>query len=103
MSFQPRSPLVVMLAYHYPPSPRAGAARPSHFAKYLHRLGYTVRVVTANRPDDARPRPEVVFVPNRHEKPNRHHPAGLAEIALRKVLFPGEEGMLWSLAAFRAA
>ena len=85
-----RPDLILLMAYPYPPCPAPGATRPSHFAKYLRRSGYNVRVVTAF--DDGT-RDEVIFVP---ERKDRRTPAGVSEMVLRKFFFPSDQSMLWA-------
>jgi glycosyltransferase involved in cell wall biosynthesis len=95
-----RTDLVLLIAYPYPPCQEPGATRPSHFAKYLRRFGYNVKVVTGFEDPS---RDEVIFVPNRQRKPNRRTARGLSEMVLRKFFFPSDEGMLWAMDAARAA
>ena len=96
-----RPDLVLFIAYPYPPCPAVGAVRPGHFAKYLRRMGYNVKVITAFQPDP--PSDEVVFVPNRQHIPNRRTFRGLSEMVLRKLFFPSDEAMLWTYDAAAAA
>ena len=55
---------VLLLAYSFPPSNAAGAARPARFAKYLGRFGYRATVITATRPQDPSAG-EVIYVADR--------------------------------------
>jgi len=96
-----RPDLVLLMAYSYPPCPEPGATRPSQFAKYLRRFGYNVRVITAW--EQQPPRDEVIYVPTRQRVPDRRSVRGVTEMALRKVLFPCDEGMLWAADAAKAA
>lgn len=45
-----RAGKVLMVAYAFPPVGGAGVQRPAKFAKYLHRLGWDVWVLTASNP-----------------------------------------------------
>ena len=48
MAVSPRGRHVVLIfAYHFPPEPEIGAARPGRFYKYLKRMGYDCRIITA--------------------------------------------------------
>ncbi len=91
----------LLLAYYYPPDTEAGALRPSHFARYLPQFGITPTVITAS--DAPQLPPEAIAVKNRTRRPVRTQPLGFTEMALRKFLFPHDEGMLWSFYAFPAA
>jgi len=91
----------LLLAYYYPPDTEAGALRPSHFARYLPQFGITPTVITASEAPQLPP--EAVAVPNRTRRPVRTQPLGFTEMALRKFLFPHDEGMLWSFFAFPTA
>jgi glycosyltransferase involved in cell wall biosynthesis len=42
---------VLLIAYHYPPSPLAGALRPSFLARYLPLFGWEATVLTKSRAD----------------------------------------------------
>lgn len=42
---------VLLVAYHYPPSPAVGAVRPSLFTRYLPEFGWSPTVVAAAPPD----------------------------------------------------
>ncbi|MEQ1729509.1 MAG: glycosyltransferase [Vicinamibacterales bacterium] len=46
---QMSKPVILVIAYYFPPDNEIGAARPARFVKYLRRQGYTCRVVTAAR------------------------------------------------------
>ena len=92
-----------MLAYHFPPENASGSARPFRFYRYLPDFGYQPYVVTAGHPDSASPRENVWRVPNRYLVPSRNSFAGVAEMALRKFLFPTDDGLLWTRSALAAA
>jgi glycosyltransferase involved in cell wall biosynthesis len=94
---------LLMLPYHFPPENTTGAARPFRFYRYLPEFGYQPYVVTAGHPDPASPRENVWHVPNRFLVPSRTTLAGITEMALRKFLFPTDEGQLWTRSAVAAA
>lgn len=50
---------LLLIAYHFPPEPAAGALRPSYLAKYLPRFGWDVTVLTRALPD-RRASPDVI-------------------------------------------
>jgi hypothetical protein len=56
---------LLLVAYHFPPEPTAGALRPGYLATYLHEYGWEVTVLTRPRAfDTSRPRPyRVVTAP----------------------------------------
>jgi hypothetical protein len=94
--------LVLIIAYHYPPENAIGGARPFRFAKYLSRLGYTCRVITAA--DQAgRDDPNIEYVPDPFFPRAPHRLSWQLERAVRKFFLPGEVGMHWSYLASRAA
>ncbi len=55
--------LVVLIAYHFPPDNAIGGARPWRFYKYLKRLGYECRVLTA-APQIAGAPSDIEYVPD---------------------------------------
>ena len=44
-------PNLLLIAYHFPPEPAAGALRPGYLAKYLPEFGWDVTVLTRHLPD----------------------------------------------------
>lgn len=91
----------LILAYHYLPSPAVGAKRPSHFAKYLERAGYRVRVLT-NTPQTV-PVEGVTFVPDPATPLRKESLPGLTHMALRKLFFPFEDSVICSWDLYRKA
>src|SRR5579864_823229 len=92
---------VLLFAYHFLPENAIGAVRPARFYKYLSRLGYRCRVITAARHDDP-PNPEIECVPD----PFITKPRGAGwqfERALRKFLLPGVTGTQWAFRASKTA
>jgi len=55
-------PAILLIAYHFPPSNAVGGARLFRFYKYLKRLGYDCRVVTAARQEHQDP--DIAYVPD---------------------------------------
>jgi hypothetical protein len=45
-----RFPKVLIVAYHFPPTGGSGVFRTSKFVKYLHRLGWSIGVLTPKYP-----------------------------------------------------
>ncbi len=92
---------VLLFAFHFPPDPAAGSARPARFFKYLPEFGYAPEIITAA------PQPEwhplVHHVPAGTLYPNKYTLSGALEIALHKIALPTELALLWAGAAARAA
>jgi glycosyltransferase involved in cell wall biosynthesis len=92
---------VLLLAFHFPPDNASGAARPNRFFQYLPEFGYQPEVITAAAPPI--PAEHVHSVPAPTRSPSRRTAGGLLEIALRKFVFPNDEGVLWAHNAARFA
>ncbi len=89
-----------MIAYHFPPAPEIGGLRPFRFRKYLQRMGYRCHVITASaQPQEC---PDTFFIPDDLRKvwdegPNgRLSFEGWQELLIRKLMFPGHIGFIWS-------
>src|SRR5581483_4489599 len=95
-------PVVLMFAYHFPPEPEIGAARPARFYKYLKKLGYTCQVITAV-PQGEKPPEDVLYVPDFFLEKKRRCWKWQMERAFRWALFPGAVGLGWSHDAYIAA
>ncbi len=95
------TPLVMLIAYHFPPDNEIGGARPYRFYKYLKRLGYECHVITAARQEgDAAEDIEYIADPQECRSPK-----GLAwqlERIGRKFIWGTTLKPRWSLSAFRA-
>lgn len=95
------TPLVLLIAYHFPPDNAIGGARPYRFYKYLKRLGYECRILTA-APQDPEAAGDIEYVPD----PLRIRPrTGIAWQAERvgwKFFLSSELALGWSAAAVRA-
>jgi glycosyltransferase involved in cell wall biosynthesis/O-antigen/teichoic acid export membrane protein len=78
-------PLVLIIAYHFPPDNAIGGARPHRFYKYLKRLGYECHVITAAQ-QETDTAADIQFVAD----PVRTHPGqGIAWQAERIVRIMG--------------
>jgi len=91
-------PIVLLIAYYFPPDSAIGGARPYRFYKYLKRLGYECHVITAA---DGEVAPDV----HRVADPLKTHPKqGLAwqmERVTWKFLYRGMTVWGWSSAAIQ--
>ena len=90
-----------MIAYHFPPAPEIGGLRPFRFRKYLERMGYRCHVITASGQANNGP-PDTIFVADElravwDEGPKgRLSFEGWQELLIRKAMFPGHYGFIWS-------
>ena len=97
-------PQVILIAYHFPPGPEMGALRPFRFYKYLKRLGFQCHVITASPPDQASPA-DVSFIPDElravweGSTKQRLSLRAYQELLVRKLMFPGHIGIMWSIKA----
>src|SRR5271154_2925372 len=101
-----KKPHIILVSYYFPPDGLIGGARPYRFYKYLKRAGYTCDVITAaaqgtSPPSDVHFTPDVPgdFWEGRRKGPltARAH----LERVLRRIVFPGDVGILWSLKVVR--
>src|SRR5579864_6032234 len=53
---------LLLIAYYYPPQPKAGALRPSYLAKHLDAFGWSPTVLTLAYPADHPDDPSIVRV-----------------------------------------
>jgi len=93
---------VVLLAYDFPPTNLAGAARPWRFYRYLPESGYEPLVITASLQDPAKTPAGVIHVPDLTEDSIPYGVRWMARTAIRKTIRPGDIGMLWVPDALRA-
>jgi glycosyltransferase involved in cell wall biosynthesis len=95
-------PVVLIIAYHFPPENAIGGARPYRFYKYLSQIGYCCHVITAAEQVSGQNR-DLEYVPDPFvERPGK----GIGwqvERAIRKLLMPGVTGIRWSRLACRAS
>jgi hypothetical protein len=93
--------IVLMFAYHYPPDPGIGGARPYRFSKYLKRLGYRVHVIAA--PYEGMPEADATYLPDPFYATPRDGAGWQAERFCRRFLLPGASGLRWARRAAAAA
>ena len=94
--------LVLIFAYHFPPENAIGGARPFRFSKYLSRLGYTCRVLTAAH-QAGRDHPDTEYVPDPFVTESRRNLGYQLERGVRKAFLPAALGTQWSYYASQAA
>lgn len=91
---------VILVAYNFPPDNAVGGARPFRFYRYLKELGYACTVFTASPQPNAPP--DVISIPDRladvWERKNRGPLSlgGHVERLIRRFVFPGAGGIVWS-------
>jgi hypothetical protein len=97
-------PQLILIAYHFPPAPEMGALRPYRFYKYLKRMGFECHVITASEQGSEHPA-DVHFVSDELREvwegpPNqRLSLRAYEELLVRKLMFPGHVGIMWSIRA----
>src|ERR1035441_3469889 len=99
---QKAKPHVILIAYHFPPAQEIGGFRPFRFYKYLKQMGYVCHVITATEPEGECPA-DIVSVPD-HFRPiwegstkQRLSFKARLELLIRKLMFPGHIGIMWSI------
>ncbi len=93
-------PLVLLIAYHFPPDNEIGAARPYRFYKYLSRLGYEVHILTAAVQEPGAI--DVGYVADPQKSDARRGFAAQADRIIRKFVWSSGLKLRWSISAFRA-
>lgn len=93
---------LLILTFFYPPSAAAGATRPFHFAKYLSRQGFDVRILTATAEGPASD-PRARYVRDPASPLDKRSLVGLTHMTLRKLCFAFEESVVWTWPLYRAA
>jgi glycosyltransferase involved in cell wall biosynthesis len=99
---QQAKPRVILIAYHFPPAQEIGGFRPFRFYKYLKQMGYVCQVITATEPEEEC-RADVVYVPDRlrpiweGRRKQRLSLKAWVELLIRKLMFPGHIGIMWSM------
>lgn len=96
---QPR-PIVILIAYYFPPSFEIGARRPARFYKWLQRMGYRCHIVTATPQGDDCPA-DVSFVRDDtyelwEKGTGKKSLQFYYELLIRQLMFPGHLGIAWS-------
>ena len=95
-------PHVILIAYHFPPAQEIGGFRPFRFYKYLKQMGYLCQVITATEPE-GECRGDVVYVPDHlralweGRTKQRLSFKAWVELLVRKLMFPGHIGIMWSM------
>jgi len=105
------SKTVAVVAYHYPPEPVIGSARPARFTKYLPQFGWDPQVVTAADSSEQGPGVLVHSVPDHTRSqwelgkrdPQTSGIELFAEKLMRRFVFPGAIALSWSLTTPRIA
>ena len=92
---------VLLVAFHFPPDPSSGSARPFRFYKFLPEFGYQPHVFTVGE-QPASALPNVTYVPSEAFAATRKTLVGCMELALRKTFFRDDHGVLWAQAAKQA-
>ncbi|MBV9265017.1 MAG: hypothetical protein JO061_02495 [Acidobacteriaceae bacterium] len=92
---------VLMFAYHFPPENSVGGARPFRFYKYLGRLGYKCRVITA-ADVSSRPDLDAECIPDPFVGTEGQDLGFQVERAIRKALLPGVTGVQWAMHAYES-
>jgi hypothetical protein len=100
----PDKPQVILIAYYFPPTQAVGSLRPFRFYKYLKRMGFRCHVITASKPEQNYAA-DVNFIPDELRDVwdgAAKRPLSLnaySELLVRKVMFPGQLGIIWSIKA----
>ncbi len=95
------APVVLLFAYHFPPSNEIGGARPYRFYKYLKRLGFECHVITAAAQADAAAA-NIEYVPDPLDSGGRYGIAWYADRVIRKFFWTRSLRLRWFFLAFRA-
>ena len=99
---QKAKPHVILIAYHFPPAQEIGGFRPFRFHKYFQQMGYACHVITATSPQGESPA-DIVYVPDdlrpiwEGSTKQRLSLKARVELLIRKLMFPGHIGMMWSI------
>ena len=86
---------LLMLAYYFPPQNTSGAARPSRFAKYLKRLGYSLRVISLATEDQGEANGWVSAVPLARPARSATHRASQFAYFVERAVLPYNERLPW--------
>ncbi len=99
---QKAKPRVIMIAYHFPPAQEIGGFRPFRFYKYLKQMGYECHIITATKPEEECSA-EIMYVADQlrpiweGSTKQRLSLKARIELLIRKLMFPGHIGILWSV------
>jgi len=94
------APVVLLIAYYFPPDNEIGAARPFRFFKYLKRLGYECHVITASVQGTNEKDVECIADPLKRDA--RNGIAWRVEQIGRKFLLRSGLRLHWAFSVFRA-
>jgi O-antigen/teichoic acid export membrane protein len=94
------TPLVLLIAYHFPPDNEIGAARPYRFYKYLKKLGYECHVITA-APQESE-NADVEYVEDSLRSEVHAGTAWQMERIVRRFLYSRGLKLQWAALAFQA-
>jgi glycosyltransferase involved in cell wall biosynthesis len=92
-------PLLLLIAYHFPPDAAIGGARPFRFYKYMKRLGYECHVLTAAQQQE--PSEDIEYVPDPLRVRPKEGWAWQAERVAWKFLLRSDLRLSWSDSVFR--
>ena len=99
---QQAKPHVIMIGYYFPPAQEIGGFRPFRFYKYLRQMGYVCHVITATKPEEECSA-DIMYVAD-HLRPiwegstkQRLSFKARMELLIRKLMFPGHIGIVWSV------
>jgi O-antigen/teichoic acid export membrane protein len=95
------APVVLLIAYHFPPDNAIGGARIYRFYKYLKQFGYKCHVITAAVQEAGSPADIEYVAEFRNAKAYRNIGWQIERI-VRKFFFRNDLKLWWFLAAFRA-
>lgn len=92
---------ILLLAYHFPPDPSIGGARPYRFYMHLPAAGWQPHIVTAAAQPHADP--NITAIPDPFCSNSAFSVSWQLERLARKLLVPGQTGTVWSSSAAAAA
>jgi len=95
-------PILLLIAYHFPPENAIGGKRPYHFFRFLPEFGCRCHVITA-ADQGVLQHPDIEDIPDPFSLLNRRSIGWQFERAIRRFLFPAVQGIRWSWSAYRAA
>lgn len=92
---------VLLLAYHFPPDPSIGGARPFRFYTHLPDAGWSAHVITAAA--QLTPDSRITSIPDPFLTKSPFRLSWQCERLLRKFWIPGHTGTVWAQQAAQAA
>jgi glycosyltransferase involved in cell wall biosynthesis len=94
---------ILLLAYHFPPDPSIGGARPFRFYKHLPAAGWQPHVITAAPQSGSDRDPSITAVPDPFLSKSTFSFSWQLERLVRKLWIPGHRGTVWAYSAAAAA